>query len=200
LTSRRFNELERRRIEGLSAVAARRGAARPLDKYRLVKLLQEMGEVVPSRATAPTTLPLSRKPTSSGDGHLRTEVAKEASKIVLLDDAFSTIGRRFIGADPFTRTFSGSCVSAHDQFERASDHVSGRLLFNVRAPFTVLQLLWNHVSWIRSPRFAALFGAAARGLMNRPAEAARRQHRDARDDEDDSAHGRVLVVVMSGCS
>src|SRR5262249_31223184 len=75
-----------------------------------------------------------------------TEVSKEASQIVILDDAFSTIvkavhwGRalyeniqRFI---QFQLTINVSALAIT---------FLGILVFNVKAPFTVLQLLWINV-------------------------------------------------------
>src|SRR3974390_3545741 len=75
-----------------------------------------------------------------------TEVAKEASKIVLLDDSFATIvkavqwGRslyeniqRFI---QFQLTINVSALTIY---------LLGTLIFQVEAPFTVLQLLWINV-------------------------------------------------------
>src|SRR5205823_11882527 len=75
-----------------------------------------------------------------------TEVAKEASKIVLLDDSFATIVRavhwgralyeniqRFL---QFQLTINVSALAIT---------FLGILVFDVRAPFTVLQLLWINV-------------------------------------------------------
>jgi Ca2+-transporting ATPase len=147
LTSTRFNQMTdaeaRAALPGLRIVAR----ARPLDKFRLVKLLQERGEVVAVTGDGTNDAPaLKKADVGLAMGIAGTEVAKEASKIVLLDDAFSTIvkavqwGRslyeniqRFI---LFQLTINVSALTIY---------FLGALFFQVEAPFTVLQLLWINV-------------------------------------------------------
>src|SRR5262249_41285961 len=92
LTSEQFNQLNdeelKRRLPTLQVLAR----ARPLDKFRTVKLLQEQGEVVAVTGDGTNDAPaLKRADVGLAMGIAGTEVSKEASKIVLLDDAFSTI-------------------------------------------------------------------------------------------------------------
>ena len=94
LTSKAFNELDdeslKKRLPNLRIVAR----ARPLDKYRLVRLLQELGEVVAVTGDGTNDAPaLKKADVGLSMGIAGTEVAKEASKIVLLDDSFRTIVR-----------------------------------------------------------------------------------------------------------
>lgn len=147
MTSKDFNALgddDLKRALPELAILAR---ARPLDKLRLVRLLQETGEVVAVTGDGTNDAPaLKKADVGLAMGQAGTEVAKEASKIVLLDDAFSTIvkavhwGRalyeniqRFI---QFQLTINVSALAIT---------FLGILFFNVKAPFTVLQLLWINV-------------------------------------------------------
>ena len=75
------------RIKGLKVMSR----ARPLDKQRLVKLLQSQGEVVAVTGDGTNDAPalnFAQVGLSMGSG---TSVAKEASDITLLDDSFRSI-------------------------------------------------------------------------------------------------------------
>ena len=92
LTSPEFNarddETLKKELPQLRVVAR----AQPLDKYRLVRLLQEMGEVVAVTGDGTNDAPaLKKADVGLAMGRAGTEVAKEASKIILLDDSFATI-------------------------------------------------------------------------------------------------------------
>jgi Ca2+-transporting ATPase len=120
--------------------------AKPLDKYRLVRLLQEQEHVVAMTGDGTNDAPsLKKADVGLAMGITGTEVAKEASKIVLLDDAFSTIvkavhwGRalyeniqRFI-VFQLTINFSALLIAFTGPF------------LGLKPPFTVLQLLWINV-------------------------------------------------------
>ncbi|MCI0456624.1 MAG: HAD-IC family P-type ATPase [Gemmataceae bacterium] len=92
LTSDKFNELSddelKARLPALRVLAR----ARPLDKFRMVKALQEQNQVVAVTGDGTNDAPaLKKADVGLAMGIAGTEVAKDASKIVLLDDAFSTI-------------------------------------------------------------------------------------------------------------
>lgn len=120
--------------------------ALPADKYRIVKLLQAQNHVVAMTGDGTNDAPaLKRADVGLAMGISGTEVAKEASKIVLLDDAFSTIVRgvhwgralyeniqRFI---QFQLTINVSALAIA---------LIGPFL-GLKPPFTVLQLLWINV-------------------------------------------------------
>jgi P-type Ca2+ transporter type 2C len=121
--------------------------AKPLDKYRLVRLLQELGEVVAVTGDGTNDAPaLKKADVGLAMGISGTEVAKEASKIVLLDDSFATI----VKAVQWGRSLYEN-IQRFIQFQLTINVSAllitflGVVLFGVRAPFTVLQLLWINV-------------------------------------------------------
>jgi Ca2+-transporting ATPase len=147
LTSAHFNTLKddelKQRLPKLRILAR----ARPLDKYRMVKLLQELGEVVAVTGDGTNDAPaLKKADVGLAMGIAGTEVSKEASKIVLLDDAFSTI----VKAVHWGRSLYEN-IQRFIQFQLTINVSAlaitflGILLFGVKAPFTVLQLLWINV-------------------------------------------------------
>jgi Ca2+-transporting ATPase len=165
LTSPKFNELhaELKQLQGHSALSQpqdqRRqtltqqlanlrvlARARPLDKFKMVELLQERGEVVAVTGDGTNDAPaLKKADVGLAMGIAGTEVAKEASKIVLLDDAFSTI----VKAVQWGRSLYEN-IQRFIQFQ-LTINVSALTIaflgpfFGIRPPFTVLQLLWINV-------------------------------------------------------
>lgn len=160
LTSPKFNELHAQlmelrkrgqapesddlmhRLTGLRVLAR----ARPLDKYKMVELLQQQQHVVAVTGDGTNDAPaLKKADVGLAMGVAGTEVAKEASKIVLLDDAFSTI----VKAVHWGRSLYEN-IQRFLQFQ-LTINVSALTIaflgpfFGVRPPFTVLQLLWINV-------------------------------------------------------
>ncbi len=119
--------------------------AKPLDKYRIVKLLQEMQHVVAVTGDGTNDAPALKKADvglSMGTG---TEVAKEASNIVLLDDSFSTIVKAVLWGRALYEN-----IQRFLQFQLTINLSALVIAFlgpfiGVRPPFTVLQLLWINV-------------------------------------------------------
>jgi Ca2+-transporting ATPase len=147
LTSHEIDSLSDAALKELLPELCILARATPLDKLRIVKLLQEQGEVVAVTGDGTNDAPaLKRADVGLAMGITGTAVAKEASKIILLDDAFSTIvkavawGRslyeniqRFI---QFQLTINVSALTIA---------ILGPLLFDIEPPFTILQLLWINV-------------------------------------------------------
>jgi Ca2+-transporting ATPase len=147
LTSRRFEEMSDAELKEQLPRLRILARARPLDKFRLVRLLQELGEVVAVTGDGTNDAPaLKKADVGLAMGIAGTEVAKEASKIVLLDDAFSTI----VKAVHWGRSLYEN-IQRFVQFQLTINVSAlaitflGILLFGVKAPFTVLQLLWINV-------------------------------------------------------
>lgn len=147
LTSSRLNQLSDDELKKALPHVRVVARALPLDKYRLVKLLQELGEVVAVTGDGTNDAPaLKKADVGLAMGITGTEVAKEASKIVLLDDSFATI----VNAVQWGRSLFEN-IQRFVQFQLTINLSAltiaflGPLLFGVKAPFTVLQLLWINV-------------------------------------------------------
>lgn len=118
----------------------------PAVKMRVVKLLKELGNVVAVTGDGINDAPaLKNADVGIAMGISGTEVSKEASDIVLLDDSFATIvkavewGRniyenfkRFINFQLTVNITSVICVFVS-------------VLMGLKAPFTALQLLWINI-------------------------------------------------------
>ena len=140
--------------------------AQPLDKYRLVRLLQERGEVVAVTGDGTNDAPaLKKADVGLSMGVAGTEVAKEASHIVLLDDAFSTI----VSAVHWGRALYEN-IQRFIQFQ-LTINVSALVIafmgpfLGIRPPFTVLQLLWVNVIMDTFAAIALCSEPPGRGLM-----------------------------------
>lgn len=143
--------------------------ARPLDKLRLVKLLQERGEVVAVTGDGTNDAPaLKKADVGLAMGRSGTEVAKEASKIVLLDDAFSTI----VKAVHWGRALYEN-IQRFLQFQ-LTINVSALVIallgpvVGVKPPFTILQLLWINVIMDTLAAIALCSEPPRPGLMRLP--------------------------------
>jgi Ca2+-transporting ATPase len=169
MTSPAFNALSddelRARLPKLRVVAR----AKPLDKYRMVRLLQDLQQVVAVTGDGTNDAPaLKRADVGLAMGIAGTEVAKEASKIVLLDDAFSTI----VKAVHWGRSLYEN-IQRFLQFQ-LTINVSALTIaflgpfFGVKPPFTVLQLLWINVIMDTFASIALCSEPPRPGVMDRP--------------------------------
>ena len=166
LTSAEFNALSddelKQRMPNLKVLAR----ARPLDKYRLVGLLQEQEHVVAMTGDGTNDAPsLKKADVGLSMGISGTEVAKEASKIVLLDDSFSTI----VKSVHWGRALYEN-IQRFIQFQ-LTINVSALLIaflgpfFGLKPPFTVLQLLWINVIMDTFAAIALCSEPPRKGLM-----------------------------------
>jgi Ca2+-transporting ATPase len=169
LTSQEFNERDdetlKRDLPQLRVVAR----AQPLDKFRLVRLLQELHEVVAVTGDGTNDAPaLKRADVGLAMGRAGTEVAKEASKIILLDDSFTTITR----AVHWGRALYEN-IQRFIQFQ-LTINVSAlviaflSILCGFRPPFTILQLLWINVIMDTLAAIALCSEPPRPGLMQLP--------------------------------
>jgi Ca2+-transporting ATPase len=188
LTSPKFNELfaERKDLKQHGELPAEKAArrdeltrqltglrvlarARPLDKFKMVELLQEQQQVVAVTGDGTNDAPaLKKADVGLAMGIAGTEVAKEASKIVLLDDAFSTI----VKAVHWGRSLYEN-IQKFIQFQ-LTINVSALVIaflgpfLGVRPPFTVLQLLWINVIMDTFASIALCSEPPRTGIMRQP--------------------------------
>ena len=136
------SKTERKRLTSFRILAR----AEPLDKYKMVELLQEEGHVVAVTGDGTNDAPaLKKADVGLSMGITGTEVAKEASKIVLLDDSFATI----VKAVQWGRSLYEN-IQRFIQFQLTINVSALAIAFlgpflGIRPPFTVLQLLWINV-------------------------------------------------------
>jgi Ca2+-transporting ATPase len=146
LTSAEFNALCDDEVKSRLAHIRILARALPKDKYRLVGLLQEQHHVVAMTGDGTNDAPaLKRADVGLAMGIAGTEVAKEASKIVLLDDSFNTIVR----AVQWGRALYEN-IQRFIQFQLTINLSALTIAFlgpflGLKPPFTVLQLLWINV-------------------------------------------------------
>jgi Ca2+-transporting ATPase len=162
--TRRRDDLTRE-LAGLRVLAR----ARPLDKFKMVELLQEQQHIVAVTGDGTNDAPaLKKADVGLAMGVAGTDVAKEASKIVLLDDAFSTI----VKAVHWGRSLYEN-IQRFIQFQ-LTINVSALAIaflgpfFGVRPPFTVLQLLWINVIMDTFASIALCSEPPRPGLMDLP--------------------------------
>ncbi len=143
--------------------------ALPGDKYRMVRLLQAQNHVVGMTGDGTNDAPaLKKADVGLAMGISGTEVAKEASKIVLLDDAFSTIVR---GVHWGRALYEN--IQRFLQFQLTINVSALAIAFlgpfvGLRPPFTVLQLLWINVIMDTFAAIALCSEPPRANLMHRP--------------------------------
>jgi P-type Ca2+ transporter type 2C len=169
LTTTRFNELTDEELKAELPKLRILARARPLDKYRMVKLLQALGEVVAVTGDGTNDAPaLKKADVGLAMGIAGTEVAKEASKIVLLDDSFATI----VKAVHWGRSLYEN-IQRFIQFQLTINVSALTIAFlgpflGVRPPFTVLQLLWINVIMDTFASIALCSEPPRAGVMDLP--------------------------------
>ncbi|GGI09560.1 cation-translocating P-type ATPase [Isoptericola cucumis] len=143
----------------------------PEDKVRLVRLLQQRGDVVAMTGDGVNDAPaLKTADIGVAMGITGTEVSKEAAVMVLTDDNFATI----VGAVSYGRALYDNLVKyLRFQMSTLVAYIAiflgaGTLGIAAGVPLNPLQILWLNMV-IDIPLAIALgFDRPARGLMSRP--------------------------------
>ncbi|WP_306301290.1 HAD-IC family P-type ATPase [Thalassobacillus sp. C254] len=141
----------------------------PENKLRLVKALQEKGQICAMTGDGVNDAPaLKRADIGVAMGIKGTEVAKDASEMVLVDDNFKTIidaveeGRRVYDNLKKTILFILPTNGAQAFLIIAS------ILFGTMMPLTPVQILWVNMVIAVTVSLALAFEKVERGAMRRP--------------------------------
>lgn len=167
-TSKDFNALTDDQAKELLPRMHVLARAQPLDKLRLVRLLQDQDHVVAVTGDGTNDAPaLKRADVGLAMGIAGTEVAKEASKIVLLDDSFATI----VKAVHWGRALYEN-IQRFIQFQLTINLSALAIaflgpLYGIRPPFTVIQLLWINVIMDTFAAIALCSEQPSEGLMRK---------------------------------
>lgn len=127
-----------KRLPGLKIISR----ARPMDKERLVRLLQQLGNVVAVTGDGTNDAPALNKADvglSMGDG---TSVAKEASDVTILDNSFSSISCAVMWGRSLYQNIRRFIVFQMTINVVACLVVMLGAFLGTEAPLTVTQMLW----------------------------------------------------------
>ena len=116
--------------------------ARPMDKERLVRLLQQKGEVVAVTGDGTNDAPalnVAQIGLSMGDG---TSVAKEASDITILDNSFRSIARAVVWGRSLYHNIQRFILFQMTINVAACLIVLLGAMLGTESPLTVTQMLW----------------------------------------------------------
>ncbi|MCD4785461.1 MAG: calcium-translocating P-type ATPase, PMCA-type [Candidatus Eremiobacteraeota bacterium] len=148
LTTKEFQDLDDKELEEKAERIKVLARSRPLDKLRLVKCLHKMRETVGVTGDGTNDAPaLKQADVGISMGKSGTEVAKEASKIILLDDNFKSIVNGIL----WGRTIFEN-IQRLIMFQLTVNFVALTVAFigpfvgmETDLPLTVVQLLWVNI-------------------------------------------------------
>lgn len=142
ITGKEFNLLTDDELRDRVAELKIMSRARPSDKERLVRLLQERGEVVAVTGDGTNDAPALNKAQiglSMGDG---TSVAKEASDITILDNSFKSIARAVAWGRSLYINIQRFILFQMTINVAACLIVLAGAMLGTASPLTVTQMLW----------------------------------------------------------
>jgi Ca2+-transporting ATPase len=141
----------------------------PTTKMRVVKLLKSQNNVVAVTGDGINDAPaLKNADVGIAMGISGTEVSKEASDIVLLDDSFSTIVKAIAWGRGIYENFKRFIQFQLTVNVSSVIVVLTSILLGLKAPFTALQLLWINIIMDGPPALTLGLEPIYDDLMNRP--------------------------------
>jgi Ca2+-transporting ATPase len=142
--------------------------AEPIDKLLLVEALQKTGAVVAVTGDGTNDAPaLKHADVGLAMGIAGTEVAREASDIILLDDSFSSITNAVLWGRSLYENIQRFIL-----FQLTINFCACILIFiaplmGYPEPFSIIQILWINIIMDTLAAFALCSEAPYAGLMNR---------------------------------
>lgn len=141
----------------------------PTTKMRVVKLLKSQNNVVAVTGDGINDAPaLKNADVGIAMGISGTEVSKEASDIVLLDDSFSTIVKAIAWGRGIYENFKRFIQFQLTVNVSSVIVVFASILLGLKAPFTALQLLWINIIMDGPPALTLGLEPIYDDLMSRP--------------------------------
>ena len=141
----------------------------PTTKMRVVKLLKSQNNVVAVTGDGINDAPaLKNADVGIAMGISGTEVSKEASDIVLLDDSFSTIVKAIAWGRGIYENFKRFIQFQLTVNVSSVIVVLASILLGLKAPFTALQLLWINIIMDGPPALTLGLEPIYDDLMSRP--------------------------------
>lgn len=142
--------------------------AAPEHKLRLVKVLQESGQVVAMTGDGVNDAPaLKRADVGVAMGMKGTEAAKEASDMVLADDNFATISRAVREGRAVYENIKKFILFMLPTNGGEALVVIAAILFELTLPLTPAQVLWINMVTSSTLGLALAFEPAERNIMDR---------------------------------